>query len=256
MDLKICILGSGSSGNCIYISSGKTNILIDFGFSEKEIIKRLQKINVRLCDINAVLVTHEHHDHSSGLGKITEKISGPICINDLTYQSIKSRIEYENIKKITNSDFFEIGDFLIKPFSVFHDASDPCGYSIYCNGRKIALATDLGIVNNNVLQNMADSNIIIIESNYDQKMLVNGNYPWHLKNRILSKDGHLSNNDAGKTLKRVMHPELKYIFLFHLSEENNTPKAALDTVKSYIPINTKAQILCSSQNNVSDYFCL
>ncbi|MDD5773784.1 MAG: MBL fold metallo-hydrolase [bacterium] len=255
-DIKICVLGSGSSGNSIFISSGKTNILVDFGFSEKEIKKRLQKIDIKLSDINAILVTHEHSDHSRGLGKITEKIAGQIYINELTYQSIESQIECENIIKITNSDIFEIGDFLIKPFSIFHDASDPCGYSIFCNDKKITLATDLGIVNNTVLQNMADSNAVIIESNYDQKMLMDGNYPWHLKNRILGREGHLSNHDAGKMLQQVMHSGLEYVFLFHLSEENNTPQAAVNTVKTYIPCDTKPKILCSSQDDISGYFYL
>lgn len=252
---KICILGSGSGGNSIYISSGKTNVLIDFGFSEREIKKRLQKIGVKLSDINAILITHEHSDHSKGLGKITEKTGGHIYINELTYQSIESQIEYENIKKITNSDIFEIGDFLIKPFSIFHDASDPCGYSVFCNDKKITLATDLGIVNDIVLQNMADSHVVIIESNYDQKMLVNGNYPWHLKNRILGREGHLSNHDAGKLLQQIMHPDLEYVFLFHLSEENNTPQAALNTVKTYISCD-KPKILCSSQDDISGFFYL
>lgn len=252
--LEICVLGSGSSGNCIYLKAGGSEILIDFGFSESETRKRLEKINVRLEDIQAVLVTHEHIDHCYGLGKITRSISGPVYLNDSTYQAISSQLEGEKIIKFANGDFFTIGDFLIKPFSVLHDAAAPCGFSLFYKNKKIAIATDLGLVNNIILQNMADSNVIVIESNYDKKTLMNGKYPWFLKNRILGQQGHLSNHDAAMAVKKIAHPGLECIFLFHLSEKNNTPELAVDTMKSHMPGENTAKIFSSSQEDLTPLF--
>lgn len=255
--LKICVLGSGSGGNSIYLKAGDSEVLVDFGFSETEIRKRLEKIDVKLKDIDAILVTHEHFDHCRGLGKITRNISGPIYLNDSTYQAIMPQLKNEEITKFVNGDFFTAGDFLVKPFSVFHDAAAPCGFSFFYKNKKITVITDLGMVNNNILQNMADSNVIIIESNYDKETLMNGNYPWYLKNRILGQRGHLSNCDAAKAVQKVVHPELECVFLFHLSEENNTPQLAMDTMKSHMPHGgNDIDVFCASQRESSALFSL
>lgn len=254
MSFKICILGSGSSGNSIYLKAGKSEILVDFGFSEAETRKRLEKINVNIRDIQAILVTHEHIDHCRGLGKITKNISGPIFINDSTYQAISPRLENEETVKFVNGDFFSVGDFLVKPFSVFHDAAAPCGFSFFYKNKKITVATDLGLVNDIILRNMADSNVIIIESNYDKKTLMDGKYPWFLKNRILGQQGHLSNHDAAKAVQKVIHPGLECVMLFHLSEENNTPELAIDTMMSHMPETNTAKIFSSSQEDLTPLF--
>ncbi len=224
--MKISILGSGSGGNSIYLESEKGKILIDAGFSCKKIEERLNSINRELKDISAILITHEHIDHIQGAGIISRKYNIPIYITPESFkvgEGKLGKISPENLKFIEGK--FIINDsLLVKPFDVMHDAQRTVGYRIETqSGRVAAISTDIGYVNNIVRENFKEADIMVIESNYDYNMLMNCNYPWDLKARVKSRNGHLSNNDAAKFIKDMYDEKLKKVYLAHISKDSNNP---------------------------------
>lgn len=224
--MKISILGSGSGGNSIYLESEKGKILVDAGFSCKKIEERLNSIDRSLADINGILITHEHIDHIQGAGIISRKYNIPIYITPESFKAGEGKIGKiapENLKFIDNK--FVINDsLLVKPFDVMHDAQRTVGYRIESqNGKVAAISTDIGYVNNIVRENFKEADVVVIESNYDYNMLMNCNYPWDLKARVKSRNGHLSNNDAAKFIKEMYNEKLKKVYLAHISKDSNNP---------------------------------
>lgn len=239
--MKISILGSGSGGNATYIESENGKILIDAGFSCKKIEERLNSIQRELSDINGILITHEHIDHIQGAGIISRKYNIPIYITQESFKAGEAKlgkISTENLKIIDNKKFIINDSLLIKPFDVMHDAQRTVGYRIESqNGKIAAISTDIGYVNNIVRENFKEADIMVIESNYDYNMLMNCSYPWDLKARVKSRNGHLSNNEAAKFIKEMYNEKLKKIYLVHISKDSNNPDIVRDTVAQELRAN-------------------
>lgn len=228
---NFCSLFSGSSGNCLFVQSDNAKILIDCGVSFKKINESLANFGLTIEKIDGILITHEHSDHTKALGTITKKYNVPIYANLETAHALKS-ISLDNFKYFKIDETFKIGNLCIKPFSIPHDAANPCGFSIYNNRKKITIATDIGHMNDYVLENLKYSNFLLLESNYEPEMLNCSNYPFYLKRRIAGPNGHLPNSDAGKTISYLYNYNLETVFLGHLSKENNIPELAYESVIS------------------------
>lgn len=253
--LKFCSLYSGSSGNCLYVSSNTTKILIDCGTSCKKICEGLASINSSIEDIDAILVTHEHSDHVQGLGLVSSKFNIPIYANQETWNAMgkqKEKIDEKNVNFFINDNDFSLNELTIHPFSTPHDAANPCGFNIHNGKRKLSIATDLGHMDDRIFNQLKNSSFILLESNYEPEMLNASRYPFHLKQRIKGPYGHLSNETAGKTIAALTKKDLKQVMLGHLSKENNVPELAYQTVaeelmKSNSDINTIR--LCVANRN-------
>ena len=226
---KFCNLYSGSSGNCSFIETDKTKILVDCGVSFKKIKEGLESINQDIHDIDAVLITHEHSDHIKGLGVLSKNIDVPIYANKKTLDEIEKKYFISSTKPFVTNELFEINDLKVLPFSIPHDAADPVGFTINHKNKKISLATDIGHVENKLYKNLIESSFVLLESNYEPDMLKSSSYPYSLKHRILGPEGHLSNEDASNVIKTLVNNGLNNIMLGHLSKENNFPELAYQT---------------------------
>lgn len=226
----VCPLASGSKGNSLFVSCNNSSILIDAGLSGIEIERRLRHIKIDPERISAIIVTHEHSDHVKGAGILSRRFGIPVYITQKTYQACRNLGKIEALCFFTCGTSFEIDSILIRPFSTSHDATDPAGLTLEYNGNKIGIATDLGIATRLVKEHLKGSNILYLESNHDPDMLINGPYPWHLKQRIKSRTGHLSNMDTGALISELKTDALKHVILAHLSEENNSPQKAVQEV--------------------------
>lgn len=233
MGLQLCSIASGSSGNCIYLGTDDTKILIDCGLSGKRIAQGLNSIGINPQDIDAILVTHEHIDHINGVGVMSRRYDIPIYANSCTWKAMDKKIgeiKDKNIKVFDNLKPFDLGNIDIKPYSIPHDAANPVGYCFFSGGKKVALATDLGHVTDEIKSNLFDSDLLVLESNHDVEMLKMGSYPWPLKQRILGENGHLSNDTAGIIISELVENNVSKVILAHLSKENNFPELAYQTV--------------------------
>lgn len=255
--LKCCSLYSGSSGNSFFVQSLHANILIDVGVSCKKIETALKEnFNLNLKDINAILITHEHIDHTKSLNLISNKYNIPVYATNGTWSSLgetKVSIENKNIIKLNNS--FNIMDIRIFPFETPHDAVEPCGFNIYDGDSKISIATDIGHIDETLFNHLKQSSFIMLESNYEPNILKYSSYPYLLKKRISGDSGHLSNIDAGKTISKLIDYGLKEALLIHLSKENNVPEIAYQSIQSCLPQNNpKINIHIAPRDNLSHIF--
>lgn len=229
---KFCSLFSGSTGNCSLIQSDNSKILVDAGESAKKISESLEKLDISPYEINGILITHEHSDHIKGIGTLSKKYNIPVYANVETWNAMpsqESKIDKEN-KKVFSFKEFCIGDFLINPFSIPHDAANPCGFNIFYKDKKISIATDIGHIDNNIISCLSKSNFLLLEANYEPEILRCSSYPYSLKQRISGPNGHLSNNEAGKTISYLLNSGVNNVMLGHLSKENNFPELAYKTV--------------------------
>lgn len=231
--MKFCSLYSGSTGNSLFVQSNNTNILIDAGVSAKKITEGLTSIGVDIKDINAIIVTHEHIDHIRSIGTLWDKYKIPIYANIGTWNGIDNeklvkKIEEKNYFKI--GEEFEIGDLKINSFSTSHDAMDSCGFTIENEGKKLSVATDLGEMTKEVMDNLKSSKFALIESNYEPEVLKFCPYPYSVKSRISGRKGHLSNIEAGKAISKLVEYGLENVMLGHLSKESNFPELAKNAV--------------------------
>ncbi len=230
-NLAVCILASGSKGNAIFVSSGSTSILIDAGLSGIEIERRLKSRGLSPKDLDAILVSHEHTDHIQGVGVLSRRFNLPVYMNSKTEGIAFPQIgKVRNVKNFACGSTFRIGDLAIHPFSISHDAEDPAGFTVNRNGATIGIATDLGIATAMVKEHLKGCGLLILEANHDEEMLINGPYPWSVKQRVKSRTGHLSNAASKTLLSEIQHDRLKHVILAHLSETNNTPQKALNEV--------------------------
>jgi len=226
------MLASGSKGNAIYISDGDTAVLFDAGLSGVEIERRLKARNLNPADLDAICVSHEHADHIQGVGVLSRRFDLPVYMTPQTAAAAEP-----HLGKIAHKKTFQCGSgFTIKtlqlhPFALSHDAKDPAGFAINRNGIKIGIATDLGIATHMVQEHLKNCAVLILEANHDPEMLANGPYPWPLKQRIMSRVGHLSNTDTKDLLEALQHKHLEHVILAHLSETNNTAEKALQEVR-------------------------
>ncbi|WP_457551624.1 MBL fold metallo-hydrolase [Desulfobacula sp.] len=226
----VCPLASGSKGNSLFVSCHNSSILIDAGLSGIEIERRLKAVNISPENLTAIIITHEHSDHVKGAGILSRRFDIPVYITQKTYEACSGLGRIEDLHFFECGTPFKLDQILISPFSISHDAKDPSGLTLEYNGHKIGIATDLGIVTSLVKEHLKNSNILYLEANHDPDMLMNGSYPWHLKQRIKGRTGHLSNLDAGMLVSELKTDDLKHVILAHLSEENNCPQKAVKTV--------------------------
>lgn len=237
MELRFSTIASSSKGNCIYVGSEHTNILIDAGLSGKRIEEGLKSLELTGNDIDAIFVTHEHNDHVAGVGVLSRRYNIPVYATEGTWNNMPNCVGAfrRNMEHtVYANELCYINDICIKAFNIPHDAAEPVGYSIFNDKNKVTIATDIGHISDSVAENIQGSSLVLLESNHDINMLKNGAYPLHLKERILGENGHLSNINAGKFLSGLDASVLKYVFLGHLSQENNTPRIAFDTVSSIV----------------------
>lgn len=231
--IKFCSLFSGSSGNAVFLKAGNTRLLMDAGVSAKRIIEALLSIGENPCDLSAILISHEHSDHIKGAGILSRKFDIPIYANEGTWCLMEREIGPVSLKNkrcfCTGREFL-INDLCIKTFPIPHDASEPVGFNFFAENRKITVATDIGHVSKALLESIDKSDLLMLEANHDVEMLMTGSYPWWLKKRILSDEGHLSNEMAGKVIAYMAERGTRSFLLGHLSKENNFPELAYQTV--------------------------
>lgn len=231
--IRFSTLFSGSSGNCTFLSNGRTSILIDAGVSCSRICDALRHIGFPPGQLNGVLVTHEHTDHIRGLGVLSRKYGVPVYASGPTMEEIlrlSGDLTPGGVRIIEAGQSFGIADFEIFPFPIPHDAAAPLGYTIRADGGYYSVATDLGHITKSVLHHLCRSEAVVIESNHDVDMLQRGPYPYPLKKRILGERGHLSNDHAARLAAQLVLWGTKRVVLGHLSEHNNTRDKAYDTV--------------------------
>jgi phosphoribosyl 1,2-cyclic phosphodiesterase len=227
VSFSFTVLGSGSSGNCLLVSSGSDHVLVDAGLSGKETVRRLRNRNFEPERLRAVVVSHEHGDHCRGAAPLAKDLGLPVFITDGAHQAAEMEVEPTRRVAIHAGVPFEICGMLFTPFSVPHDSVDPIAFSIEKDGVKIAVVLDLGCFTNLVIERLRGCDAIILESNHDVSMLTVGPYPWALKQRVLGRKGHLSNDAVAQYITNGFDGRARHIVLAHLSEKNNLPELAL-----------------------------
>lgn len=238
--LQFISFGSGSCGNCYYLSNGKDSILVDAGVSARRMKRYLRDYGVNQSLIRALLVTHDHADHIKYAGKLSSELKIPVYTTDAVHGGIvrnfhvRNKVEPHLARNVEKDKTFAVGSFKITPFDIPHDSIENVGYSIESEGEIFTIMTDVGAPTDNVRHYISISNHIVIEANYDTEMLVNGKYALHLKQRIMSGTGHLSNKQTAEILAENFHVGLHNVWLCHLSEENNHPELARKTVEQYM----------------------
>lgn len=224
--LRVCLLASGSKGNAIYVEGGGSRLLIDAGLSARELTARLDGIGVQGNQLDGLLVTHEHGDHCRGLGPMARRFDLPVFVHPETHAALPSAGKLPTLHMFETGDVLSLGGMRVVTFPVTHDAVSPLGFVIETDEGKVGIATDLGIATRLVMQHLKGCRVLILESNHDEGMLHEGPYPWHLKQRIRSRHGHLSNRDSAALLETLLWEGLEAVFLAHLSETNNHPALA------------------------------
>ena len=239
--MRLCSIASSSSGNCIYAGTESTHVLVDAGISGKRVEGGLAQIGLCGRDIDGILITHEHSDHISGLGVLCRRYHIPIYGTRRTLQAIGEsgslgKIDPALFVEVQADNAFTIKDLTVNPMHISHDAADPVAYRFSYGATKAAVCTDLGVYNEYTVECLKGMDVLLLEANHDVNMLQVGSYPYYLKQRILGNRGHLSNENAGRLLARVLHDDLKKVVLGHLSKENNLPELAYETVRLEIEL--------------------
>lgn len=264
--MKICSIASSSEGNCIFMDAAKSKYLIDAGISRTRIIKGLESIQTAPEEIKGIFITHEHSDHTQGLLTWLNKYPCPVYGTKKTIQSI---IDKAGIKDPTSFKWnyveagkaFALGQLLVEPFHISHDAKDPVGYTFRLNNKKAGIATDLGTYNEETIKALSGCRFLLLEANHDQSMLQVGKYPYELKRRILGDKGHLSNEKCGKLAAALLPSGLRTILLGHMSKDNNFPELAYETVryeleKTGFPELSSVRLNIADRKNPSELYSL
>ncbi|HET7627683.1 MAG TPA: MBL fold metallo-hydrolase [Bacillales bacterium] len=234
MGLRFSVLASGSTGNAVYVESDKQRLLIDCGLSGKKITELLAQIDCKPETLDGILVTHEHSDHVKGLGVVARRFQLPIYANEKTWNAMKDAIGDVDTgqKFIFNTETVHtFGDIDVESFGVSHDAAEPMFFVFHHEGRKLALATDLGYVSDRIKGTVRNADSFIFEANHDINMLMSGKYPWNVKRRILGDLGHISNEDSAEALAEVIGDQTNKVYLAHLSKDNNMKELARMSVE-------------------------
>lgn len=235
--MRLCSIASGSSGNCIYVGSDATHLLVDAGISGKKVEEGLKFLNLSGRDVDGILITHEHSDHIAGLGVLSRKYEIPIYATKGTIEAIlncKNAPDASLFHEIHADTKVTIKDLSVNPMKISHDAAQPVAYRIGYGSSKIAVCTDLGVFNEYTVECLKGMDALLVEANHDINMLQVGPYPYYLKQRILGDKGHLSNENAGRLLNKVLCDKTKAVVLGHLSKENNLPELAYESVRMEI----------------------
>lgn len=234
MAVSVTVLASGSRGNCALVATSSTRVLIDAGLSGRETFKRLRAVAERPEDISAILITHEHSDHVAGLRRLGNKLNVPVFLTEATHHAWNRAVRDEEgkIPELPRTEHFSagrgfrVGDIDVMPFTIPHDAIDPVGFTFRAEGIKVGFATDLGYMPVSVRNHLRGSSVLVMESNHDLEMLRSGPYPWSVKQRVMSRVGHLSNDSLAEFFSNDYDGVAEYLVLAHLSEQNNHPEIA------------------------------
>lgn len=235
--MRLCSIASGSSGNCIYVGSDATHLLVDAGISGKRVEEGLKALELSGRDVDGILITHEHSDHISGLGVLSRKYEIPIYGTKGTLKALK---EMKNgpdpdlFHEIQEDNRFTIKDMTVYPMRISHDAAQPVAYKLGFGDKRVGICTDIGVFNDYTVECLKGMDALLLEANHDVNMLQVGPYPYYLKQRILGDRGHLSNENAGRLLNKILSDRTKHIMLGHLSKENNLPQLAFEAVRMEI----------------------
>ena len=237
--MRLCSIASGSSGNCVYVGSEATHLLVDTGISGKRIEQGLKELDLTPKDLDGILITHEHADHISGLGVMARKYEIPVYATEGTIRAMfqsgsLGRVEESLFHRVEEDEKFILKDLTIHPMHISHDAAQPVAYRIFYGEKRVAVCTDLGVYNEYTVECLKGMDALLLEANHDVNMLQVGPYPYYLKQRILGDRGHLSNENSGRLLCRVLHDGLRTVLLGHLSKENNLPELAYESVRMEI----------------------
>ncbi len=257
MSVRVCVLGSGSRGNSTWVATERTCVLVDAGFGEKETFARLASVGERPENMKAILISHEHVDHVNGLRRMARHLKVPVYLNGATHQAIEWNPPEVNFQIFETGTKFAVGDIEVTPFLVPHDASEPVAFTLEAEGIKIGVITDLGYVPEVVKQHARGCQVLVFESNHDLDMLKVGPYPWHVKQRVMGRHGHLSNNATADFLADDLDGSTQVLVLAHLSETNNHPEVArLSAVEALSRRNMTGQpeLHLASQTAPSDLF--
>lgn len=233
MEMRFCPLFSGSSGNAALVEAGRTRILVDAGLPGRTIEGALEQVGVSPRSLSAIVVSHEHTDHIKGVGVLSRKYQLPIYANAACWQAMRpllGKLDPQNMRVfVTNQDFY-LGDLALRPFATYHDSADPVGFRFSFRGQSVCTLTDVGHVDERLLREVQGARVVLLESNHDIAMLQCGPYPQRLKQRILSRHGHLSNDAAAEAAVRLVQTGTQVLLLGHLSAQNNHPDLAYITV--------------------------
>ena len=249
--LEICAIASGSNGNCYYIGNEKEAVLIDAGLSMKQILLRMKERNLNPLKIKALFISHEHSDHISGARVLGKRMRIPVYMTAKTWFGAYKNQRPDVPKFFEAGDSVIIGSFQVHSFTKNHDASDPCSFRVQYNNKNVGVFTDIGEPCENVISHFKQCQCVFLETNYDESMLWNGGYPWFLKKRIASGNGHLSNDQAFHLIDNHAGEDLHCVFLSHLSKENNKPEIALNTM---LPLSTKYNIRLTSRYDAGEVY--
>lgn len=233
MSLFITSLNSGSNGNCYYVGNESEAILIDAGISCREIEKRMKRLKLSVQKVKAIFVSHEHSDHIKGVEVLSKKYQVPVYITAATLLNAGLKLEKHLIMTFSAHKFISIGSITVTPFPKFHDATDPNSFIVDCNKIKVGIFTDIGSSCEHVIKHFQQCHAAFLEANYDEKMLNDGDYPYHLKKRISGGLGHLSNTEALDLFRKYKPAFMSYLFLSHLSKNNNDPVLVKDLFSTY-----------------------
>jgi phosphoribosyl 1,2-cyclic phosphodiesterase len=227
--MRLCVLASGSSGNCTYLASDSTAILIDAGLSARRIAERVTAAGGSADQLHGVCVSHEHSDHTTGLRVLVKRHGIPLYANSGTVDALRRDTELHQLpwNRFTNGHAFTVGDLRIEPFSVPHDAYDPVGFVVSHHDTCVGVVTDMGMATNLIRERLRPCHAIVLEANHDERLLQEANRPWSLIQRIRGRQGHLSNQAAASLLHDIAAPHLQHVFLAHLSEDCNRPELAV-----------------------------
>ena len=246
-------LNSGSNANCYYVSNGDAAILVDAGLSCRETEKRMNRLGLKMEQVKAIFISHEHSDHISGLEVLSRKHKLPVYISQKTLANSSLSIDQSLIRYFKKDETVAIDQLHVKCFSKSHDAADPFSFMISSQNINVAVITDIGYACKQVLHYFQQSHAVFLESNYCETMLANGDYPYHLKRRISSDEGHLSNKQALELFLNYRTPQLSHLILSHLSKNNNTPQTVEGLFQSHAG-NTK--VIVASRYEESELFCI
>jgi phosphoribosyl 1,2-cyclic phosphodiesterase len=249
--MRFSVLGSGSAGNAVYVETSACRVLIDAGLSCREMIRRLEHVEVDPASLDALIITHEHGDHIKGAGPLARRLDIPVYLNALTMK--KGMRALGNLFRpvmIQTGQTLTINNLVIETFTKCHDAADPMGVVVSSEETRLGLVTDLGRSTRLVEDRLIGCQALILESNHDERMLEEGLYPLEVKRRIRGPDGHLSNHQAGELLRAVSHEKLAFVVLAHLSAQNNLPEMAVKTAEAVLERNgcRKTRVLASHQD--------
>ena len=252
----MAVLGSGSSGNSTFLATERVRLLIDAGLSGRETLRRMALIGETLESLDAILITHEHSDHVNGLARIAALAKAPVYLSELTRRALPPQIKLPAVESFRPGSRFEIGGISVDPFTIPHDAVDPVAFRFTAEGVRVAIVTDLGYMPQNVKHYLSGCHGLVLESNHDLEMLRSGPYPWYVKQRVMSREGHLSNTALGEFLRDEFDREARVLVLAHLSESNNHPEIArLEAASALAQLEAReTKLAVSSQTEPTEVF--